>query len=162
MTGGFLDMTTYWGAGTGGGRRGGDYVPLLEGTLVYKAAGPIPFQIGDGKTRPKFRGYRVVSGNPEFSYEIGGVKIHEHITPTEPGTFMIHYRVEEPREPVRLTFDPAVRPQISCDGGSWRENTLVIPVDHADHFMLLVKHQPGETFKVDQEKLKKGKTSEEP
>ncbi len=161
-TGGFLDMTPYWGAGTGGGRRGSDYVPWLEGTLVYKAAGPLPLRIGDGKARPKFRGYRVLSGNPEFSYEVGGVKIHEHITPTDPGTFMIHYRVENPREPVKLTFDPAVRRQISCDQGGWEGNTLEIPVDHADHFMLLVRFQPGETYKVDPEKLKKGKISEEP
>lgn len=161
-TGGFLDMTPYWGGGTGGGRKGSDYVPLLEGTLVYKAAGALPFRLGDGKTRPKFRGYRVLSGNPEFSYEVGGVKIHEHITPTDPGTFMIHYRVENPREPVKLTFDPAIRPQISCDQGGWKGDTLEIPVDHTDHFMLLVRFQPGETFTVDQEKLKKGKTSEEP
>ncbi len=161
-TGGFLDMTPYWGGGTGGGRKGSDYVPWLEGTLIYKAAGDHPLQPGKDVPRPKFRGYRVLSGNPEFKYELGGLTIHEHITPTDPGTFMIHYRVENAREPVRLVFDPAVRPQISCDQGGWKENTLEIPVDHSDHFMLLVRFQPGETFKVDAEKLKKGKTSEEP
>ncbi len=159
-TGGFLDMSPYWGAGTGGGRKGSDYVPWLEGTLVYKAAGAQPLQLG--KERPKFRGYRVLSGNPEFTYELGGQIIHEHITPTDPGTFMIHYRIERPPDVVRLVFDPAIRAQISCDQGSWKENTLEIPADHADHFMLLVKFQPGETFKPDPSVLKKGMSSGEP
>jgi azurin len=161
-TGGFLDMTPYWGGGTGGGRRSSDYVPWLEGTLVFKAAGGDPFQLGDPTKRAKFRGYRVLSGNPEFTYERAGVTIHEHITPADPGSFMVHYRVENAREPVRLVFDPAIRPQISCDQGGWKENTLEIPVDHADHFMLLVRFQPGEIYKVDPAKLKSGKTSEEP
>jgi len=161
-TGGFLDMTPYWGGGTGGGRESNAYVPLLEGTLVYKAAGALPFRSGDAKQRPKFRGYRVLSGNPEFSYEVGDLKIHEHIMPTDPGSLMIHYRVENAREPVVLTFDPAIRPQISCDQGGWKGDTLEIPVDHSDHFMLLVRFQPGETFKVDPAKLKKRTTSQEP
>jgi azurin len=161
-TGGFIDMTTYWGPGTGGGRKANAYVPLLEGTLVFKAAGAMPIQAGDPTLRPKFRGYRVLSGNPEFLYEVGDLKIHEHIMPADPGSFMVHYRVENAREPVRLLFDPQVRPQISCTQGGWRENVLEIPVDHADHFMLLVRFQPGETFKVDPEKLKQGKVSEEP
>jgi azurin len=159
-TGGFFDMSPYWGVGTGGSRKGSDYVPWLDGTLVYKAAGAQPLQLG--KERPKFRGYRVLSGNPEFTYELGGQIIHEHITPTDPGTFMIHYRIDRPPDPVRLTFDPAIRAQISCDQGSWKENTLEIPADHADHFMLLVKFQPGETFKPDPSKLKKGMSSGEP
>ncbi len=148
-TGGFLDLTAYWGAGTGGGRRGNDYRPEIDGQLVYKAAGALPFRLGDGKQRPKFRGYRVLSGAPQITYEIGGVTIHEHIVPADPGTFMIHYRVERPPESTRLVFDPAIRQQISCDQGSWKGDTLEIPADHGDHFMLLVKFAPGETYKPD-------------
>ncbi len=157
-TGGFLDFTAYWGGGTGGGRRSNDYVPELAGTLIFKTAGVQPLRLGDGK--PKFRGYRVISGNPEFMYELGGQIIHEHIMPADPGTFMMHYRIERPPDPVRLVFDPAIRPQISCDQGSWKDNTLDIPADHADHFMLLVRFQPGETYKP--KSPGKGKTSEEP
>ncbi len=153
-TGGFFDLTAYWGAGTGGGRRGNDYRPEIDGQLVYKAAGPMPFQLGDGKARPKFRGYQVVGGAPQFTYEIGGVTIHEHIVPADPGTFMIHYRVERPPEPTRLVFDPAIRQQIRCDQGGWKGNALEIPADHGDHFMLLVKFVPGQTFKPDPTKKK--------
>ncbi len=157
-TGGFLDFTAYWGGGTGGGRRRNDYVPELAGTLVYKAAGPQPLALGEG--RPKFRGYRVLSGNPEFIYELGGKIVHEHIMPADPGTFMIHYRIERPPEPVRLIFDRAIRPQISCDQGGWKGDTLEIPADHGDHFMLLVRFAPGETYKP--KPPGKGNTSEEP
>lgn len=160
-TGGFLNMTAYWGVGTGGGRRANDYVPRLEGTLVYKAAGPLPLRLGEG--RPKFRGYKMSGGSPEFIYEIGGVTVHEHIVPTDPGTFMIHYRIAKPPETVKVTFDPSVRPQISCDGGSWKENTLEIPADHGDHFMLTVRYQPGQEFKPeDPAKANKANTNQEP
>jgi len=159
-TGGFLDMSPYWGTGSGSGRKSRDYAPWLSGTLVFKTAGPLPLRLGDGK--PKFRGYRVLSGNPEFSYEVGGQVVHEHIVPTDPGTFMIHYRIERPPEVVRMVFDPTIRAQISCDQGGWKGNTLEISQDHADHFMLLVKFQPGETFKPDPAKLKKAATTGEP
>lgn len=158
-TGGFLDFTAYWGGGTGGGRRSNDYVPELAGTLVFKTAGALPLQLGKGE-KPKFRGYKVISGNPEFTYEIAGNVIHEHIMPADPGTFMIHYRIDRPPDPVRLVFDPSIRPQISCDQGSWKENALEIPADHADHFMLLVRFAPGETYKP--KPPGKGKISEEP
>jgi azurin len=161
-TGGFFDMSAYWGNGTGGGRRGYDYRPEIDGQLVYKAAGPLPLALGDAKARPKFRGYRVLSGAPEFTYEVGGYTVHEHIVPTDPGTFMIHYRVERPPEPTRLVFDPAIRQQISCDQGSWKGDTLEIPADHGDHFMLLVRFNPGETFKPDPSKAKKPVTTGEP
>jgi azurin len=161
-TGGFLDMSAYWGDGTGGGRRSFAYVPELDGTLVYKAAGPLPLRLGDGKTRPKFRGYRMVSGTPEFAYEIGGVTVHEHIIPADPGTFMIHYRVERPPDSTRLVFDPAIRAQVSCEQGSWKGDTLEIPADHGDHFMLLVRFAPGETFKPNPNAGKKKSTSEAP
>lgn len=161
-TGGFFDMSVYWGAGTGGGRAGFDYRPEIEGQLVYKAAGVQPLRLGDGKARPRFRGYRLLSGAPEFTYEIGGTTVHEHIVPAEPGTFMIHYRIERPPEPVRFAFDPAIRKQISCDQGTWKGDTLEIPADHGDHVMLLVRFAPGETFKPDPARLKKSKTTGEP
>ena len=160
-TGGFLDMTAYWGDATGGGRRSFAYVPELDGTLVYKAAGPLPLRLGDGKARPKFRGYRVLSGTPEFTYELGGVTVHEHILPADPGTFMIHYRIERPPNFTPLVFTPAIRAQISCDQGSWKGDTLEIPADHGDHFMLLVRFAAGETFKPDPTAKKKA-TSEAP
>ena len=192
--GGFLDMTPYWGSGTGSGRRSRDYVPALVGTMVYKASGTMPLEIGDAlqkareelaeqdrklsqpdkpgepkirvqsfveSEKPKFCGYKMLSGNPEFMYEISGVRIHELIAPGDPGTFMIHYRVDKAAEPVRFNFDGRTRPLISCDSGTWKENTLEIPVDHADQFMLLVKFQTGETFKFDPKPMK-GSTSAEP
>jgi len=140
--GGFLDMTPYWGEGTGGGRWKNAFVPILNGTLVYKAAGAhlfSPSSFAEDAAPPRFRGYKLINGNPQFTYEFLGKKVHELITPADPGTFMIHYRFENPPDPVRLEFDPTIRKQISCDQGSWKDNALEIPADHGDHFMLLVK-----------------------
>lgn len=159
-TGGFLDMSAYWGKGTGGARRGFDYRPELAGQLVYKAAGPLPLQLGDTKARPKFRGYRLLNGAPEFTYEIGGTTVHEHIVPGEPGNFSVNLRLERPPEPVRLAFTAALRQQINCGQGTWKGDTLEVPADHADFIALNVRFAPGESFKPDPNK--KASTSGEP
>lgn len=161
-TGGFLNMQRYWGEGTGGGRAGKDYVPEIDGTLVYKAAGALPLQLGKAGEKPKFKGYKLLSGIPDFTYEVGGVTIHESIVPSDPGTFMVHCRIERPPDPVRMVFDPNLHAQIRCDQGGWKGDTLEIPADHADHFMLLVKFAPGETYKSAAPSNKKKPTSEEP
>lgn len=160
---GFLDMTPYWGEGAGGGRSANAYVPQMIGSLVYKAAGSQPLRFGgDVISKPKFCGYKLVGGNPQFMYELGGFKIHELITPADPGSFMIHYRVEQPPDAVRLVFDPMIRRQISCDQGSWKEDTLEIPADHADHFMLLVKYSKDNVPKAETKPATKPVISLEP
>lgn len=162
-TNGFLNMTPYWGVGAGGARTKMAYVPLIEGTLVFKTAGSLPLQPGDQPVTPRFRGYRLLSGNPEFSYDLGATRVREHVMPANPGTFMVHYHLENPPAQVRLAFAPSVRPQVSCDAGRWNGNTLEIAPEHRTHFMLLVKFQPGETFKpVDPATFSKRKTSEAP
>ncbi len=144
-TGGFLDMTPYWGSGTGGGRKSFDHVPTLEGTLVFKAAGPLPIG-GKPVAKPVFKGYRMLNGSPEFTYQVAGMVVHEQILPNKDG-FLLHCRIDQPPEPVRLSFDASVRDQIRCDQGAWEANTLVIPADHGDYFILNVAFTPGATIK---------------
>lgn len=162
--GGFLDMTPYWGEGTGGGRWANAYVPLLKGELVYKAAERHPLYpiLWDYVAPPRFRGYKLINGNPQFTYEFLGHKIQELVTPADPGSFMIHYRIEQPPDPVVLVFDPDVRKQVSCDQGSWKDNRLEIPADHGDHFMLLVKFSEGGKPKEETKPAAKPAISEEP
>jgi azurin len=163
-SGGFLNMAPYWGPNTGGSRRSRNYVPLIEGTLIFKTAGAQPLRLGAANPgQPKFRGYRLVGGSPEFSYRLNDKTVHELIIPADPGTFMVHYRVDDPPSALRLVFDASIRPQIACEQGTWNGNTLEIPADRSAQFMLLVRFQRGETFKpVDAAEFKKSDTSEEP
>lgn len=143
-TNGFLNLTPYWGAGAGGKRAGFAYAPLLEGTLVFKAAGGAPLRTGAQPVKPRFRGYRMLGGNPHFHYELGPTRVREQIIPSDPGTFMLCYHLEHPPETVRLVFDPSLRPLVSCDTGRWSGDVLEFTGRDRAHFMLLVRFRPGE------------------
>lgn len=83
--GGFLDMTDYWGAGAGGGRKSFDYVPALQGGLIYMATGPHPM----GKEiEPRYLGYDMSDGAPVFRFRVGPFEIRERIAPGD-GPFEI-------------------------------------------------------------------------
>lgn len=79
--GGFLDMNTYWGKEPGA-YRPKMYVPLLMGYVVYRASGPLPLA-KESDPAPKFLGYRMVNGGPEFRYQIGTKIYRETILPSK-------------------------------------------------------------------------------
>ncbi len=83
--GGFLDMTDYWGAGAGGGRKSFDYVPALQGSLVYLATGPHPM---GAEIEPRYLGYLMEGGTPVFRFKVGPFEIRERIAPGD-GPFEI-------------------------------------------------------------------------
>lgn len=74
---GFLDMNPYWGSGGGGGRKSFDYVPRLEGTLVFKASGQAPFRAAAQASQPRFRGLSLKEGKTQFKYLVGEARISE-------------------------------------------------------------------------------------
>lgn len=96
--GGFLDMTNYWGSPDSGRRTRFGYVPELVGQLIYRAQGDHPLAIFATFTdapAPRYRGYRLVEGVPEFSYALGDALVHVLIEPgDEPMTIRKRYRIE--------------------------------------------------------------------
>lgn len=96
-SGGFLDMTNYWGKPESGRRKGFGYIPELVGEIFYLASGSHPLGIFDSYTdniRPEYKGYKLVEGVPEFSYRVGEIEVHVRIEPGEkPMSFAKHYRV---------------------------------------------------------------------
>lgn len=97
-TGGFLDMTNYWGEPESGRRKGFGYIPEIVGELVYLSRGSHPLGIFDHYTNPpapEFLGYEMVDGVPEFSYREGNAVVRVRIVPGDkPMSFVKHYRVE--------------------------------------------------------------------
>ncbi|MCG8601221.1 MAG: c-type cytochrome [Verrucomicrobiales bacterium] len=97
-SGGFLDMTNYWGKPESGRRKGFGYIPELVGEIFYLARGSHPLAIFDSYTEsltPEFKGYRLENGVPEFSYSLGDATIHVKIEPGEkPLSFRKSYRIE--------------------------------------------------------------------
>jgi hypothetical protein len=72
-SGDFLDMTPAWNG------RGG--LPALPGgRRFYTAPEGFPFRFGGRSAeRPRFRGYAIVGGRPEFRYEAAGVEIRQRV-----------------------------------------------------------------------------------
>ena len=81
--GGFLDMT-----GTLFEKRDRETkltrTADILGDVFYRVEG-FPFRVGDERRIPqrRFRGYRLLDGYPEFHYQLDGMDVHEHITPTD-------------------------------------------------------------------------------
>ncbi|HYE99761.1 MAG TPA: c-type cytochrome [Planctomycetota bacterium] len=77
-SGDFLDMTPAWT-----GRGGGAAVPL--GKRFWTAPEGFPFRV---EGPPRFRGYALVDGLPEFLYEAGGLEIRQRVVARPDGLEM--------------------------------------------------------------------------
>ena len=90
--GGFLDMNTYWGKEPGG-MRPKYYIPKLVGALVYRATVSAPLS-GGAQEAPRFGGYKMVKGAPEFFYTVDGRTVRERVVPGAAGAFSLEVEVE--------------------------------------------------------------------
>ena len=100
--GGFLDMTNYWGDPESGRRKGFGYVPELDGELIYLAKGDHPLALFHQFTEdlaPKFTGYSLMKGVPEFAYRLGENQVRVRIEPGEkPMTIVKRYVIGSPAD----------------------------------------------------------------
>lgn len=141
-TGDFLDMSVYWGGGAGGGRKGFDYVPRIMGNLRFKTQGEHPinanFNPAQPVPSPRFRGYRVVDGYPEFHYTVDGLSVRERISPEDRRSFRVDLSIASDNDSsIRLAFDTAIRPSLQASHGIWEGDELVLTPDEAVQFNLV-------------------------
>ncbi|MEI6713729.1 MAG: plastocyanin/azurin family copper-binding protein [Verrucomicrobiota bacterium] len=101
--GGFLDMTPYWGKGTGAGRSS-VYTPWIIGGIVYRTTGKDPIS-GNVADKPEFGGYRMVNGAPEFWYRLGKRVVRQLVHPKASGGFEIAVQVEGEGAPLTWTVN---------------------------------------------------------
>ena len=52
----------------------------LIGTIFYRSA-KFPLRVGnvDSVPQPRFRGYRLIDGHPQFHYEVNGIDVYERV-----------------------------------------------------------------------------------
>ena len=144
-TGGFLDMTPYWGRGAGGSRTSYDYVPRLVGNVAYLSSGPHMLKATAAPT-PKYRGYKLEKNIPVFSYSIGTMNISEKITPDLAGLLNVEFRIQGGPGRLTLDFDPSTRAVIDVEiavvqntQGRWQDNQLILEGDAARQFTLKIR-----------------------
>lgn len=142
-SGGFLDMTKYWGEGAGGGRAF-DYVPELLGPVWWRASGAQAVQIpGMTAEKPHFTGYRKVKGVPELQWRVGEVAFTLTITPgAKPGEAVCRYTTTGATKGLVFAVPTESTTQITADKGTRADTALTLTASEAAQFTLTIS--PGD------------------
>jgi len=135
-SGGFMDMTNYWGPGGGGGRKGFNYIPVVLGNVGYVTKGRNPLKL-DGA--PAYKGYRKVRDVPSIMYTVGGLAFTVTITPgAEPGVAVCRYTSTGAANGLTYEFSPDNAAQIAADKGMRSGATLKLTAAEAADFTLTI------------------------
>lgn len=133
-SGGFMDMTDYWGKDAGGGRKKFGYIGKVLGKVSFLAQGKAPLP---GK--PQFKGYRKIKSIPEFMYSIGDVNFTLKIVPgSKDGEALCHY-TSDASKGLTLKFNPDEAKQLASDKGEFKNGVLTLNANDAASFTITVK-----------------------
>ena len=138
---GFLNMESYWGAGTGDRRKSFDYVPHLTGRLVFLSEDPSPLELTPGVFgAPQYKGFRRrKDGVPEFLYSVGSVLVAESIEPgSSEGEIRWHFSIKHAPAGVMLGFEERIKSRIKTSNGKWNGNVLTINNGAEKDFTLML------------------------
>ncbi|MDQ8187968.1 c-type cytochrome [Pelagicoccus sp. SDUM812002] len=132
-SGPFLDMTNYWGAGEGGGRKRFAYQAEVMGPPSFITNGP-PFFEGT----PQFLGYKKVRGVPSFEYKCGELEVSLLIEPgSTAGEVVCTYRTNA-NKPLTVPLPSGEEFEIRSDQGKIRKGTLRLKAKQAQAFTLTI------------------------
>jgi mono/diheme cytochrome c family protein len=165
-SGPFMDMTRYWGAASGGGRKSFGYVPEVIGPVWWRTSGAEVVQIpGATSAKPQFTGYRKVKNVPELQWRVGDVRFTLTVTPgAKPGEAVCRYTTTGATKGLVFVLPTESAKQIAADKGTRAEATLTLSAAEAAQFTLTIS--PGEKPVVEAPKPKpkddKKKPSSEP
>ncbi len=138
---GFLNMESYWGEGTGDQRKSFDYVPRLDGHLVFLSEGPSPLGLTPGVFgQAQYKGFQLrKDGVPEFLYSVGSVLVAESIEPGDKvGEIRWHFSIKHAPAGVMLGFDESMKARIQTSDGKWNGKVLTINNGAEKDFTLLL------------------------
>lgn len=102
------------------------------------AAGPAPLSGSVGsRGTPRYFGFRLVAGMPEFLYTVGALTIEERLWLEDEGRVLKQrFSVREAPQGIRLTFPEAWKPRLSAAVGTWKENVLTVSPEESGEVIL--------------------------
>ena len=104
-------------------------------------ADDFPFDFdGLERQKPRYKGYSLIDGHPEFIYEYGDQTIHERITTrADKKGIDRHFRISGTSR--ALTFQLAEAPQaeVTCAEGTVGKDTITIAADRSRKFTISIK-----------------------
>lgn len=119
--GGFLDLR--------GSLAKNQSYPEVVGEMFYRSDDfPIRLQTVENIPERDFRGYRVVDGLPEFSYEIGNIAVSERVVPNPAAPGVVHeYRIDRLDTDAWFVVDPNQKIKASSTVGPFVDGRLHLP-----------------------------------
>lgn len=108
-------------------------------------ASDFPFEIKGVSERPRFRGYRLVDGFPEFRISVGEIEIRESIRTTSDGLGVVRSFSVSPATDLTLRLTPTDEAKITSSAGRVSEDgTLrVARADSAAFEVTIVEKNPA-------------------
>jgi hypothetical protein len=103
--------------------------PPVISPYLFMAAGPAPLSgTGGASGAPRYFGFRLVGGMPEFLYTLGSLSVEERLWLEDGGKVLKQrFAVREASRGIQLTFPEAWRLRTSVTVGTWKKNVLSVP-----------------------------------
>jgi len=127
---GFVDNTDQW---AGKGYLWGKVV----GRIYYRAPAAPWLRLGRPEhiPNPRWHGYRLVHGYPQFQYSLDGVEVSELVRPRPGGAGLeISFEIPSASGPVYLAIDPEGGASVASSAGKWNGALLTLAPNEAGHF----------------------------
>ena len=127
-TGGYIDGNPYW-------RRNGNSLASILGEIYYTAPSDLLSGFG-GENTPRFKGYRLVGGLPEFSYTLGETEVSESYS-NKNGGLQIQVKMKHVQGQIRYQLGDLANTQLSYSAGKLVDGALELTEKEAASFELV-------------------------
>ena len=113
-------------------------VPAPPSPYVLMAAGPAPLTGSGGASgAPRYFGFRLVGGMPEFLYTVGALSVEERLWLEDEGKVLKQrFSVRQASRGVQLTFPEEWILRVSATVGTWSKNVLSVPRESTGEVIL--------------------------
>lgn len=114
---------------------------------LYKAEGPFPLaKTADASEPPRFFGFRLVKGVPEFLYTCGGLPIEERLWLDQGGRVLKQrFSVKEASRGLQIAVPEAWKGRIEASAGTWKGAILSVRQEASDEVILTYPLVPAGT-----------------
>ncbi len=112
--------------------------PAPPSPYLLLAAGPAPLTgSGGAGGAPRYFGFRLVGGMPEFLYTFGLLTVEERLWLEEEGTVLKQrFSVRDARRGIQLTLPEEWRRRATASVGTWKKNVLSVPNESTGEVIL--------------------------
>jgi plastocyanin len=133
--GGFVDNTDQW-------EGKGDLWSKVAGRIYFRAARRSPLRIGDGEEpAPRWLGYRMVEGYPQFHYTVGAAEVWQSVR-AAPAGLAVSFEITGAPGPIRYVPEAKSGAAFTSDTGEWDAGMLTLPAAPQQKFTVTLTERP--------------------